>query len=89
MHLPPVINETLINSSETEGYVPGAIESVLRFGPHSRWLAGAIVTGSPRHSRAIATRCALLIPRRGKRTQKLALHPLLPTDVVKSMLDAH
>lgn len=89
MYLPPVISESLIDSAETEGYVPGAIESVLRFGPHSRWRAGAIVTGSEKQSHAIATRCALLIPRRGKRTRKLALHPSLPTDVVKSMLDAY
>ena len=34
------------------------------------------------------SRCALLIPRRGKRMRKLALHPALPADVIKSMLQA-
>ncbi|WP_347266341.1 hypothetical protein [Paracoccus sp. (in: a-proteobacteria)] len=87
MYLPPHISEALIDSAETEGYVPGSIESVLRFGPRSRWRAGLIVASSE-HSHAIATRCALLIPRKGKRTRKLALHPALPADVIKSMLDA-
>lgn len=89
MYLPPIISESLIDSAETQGYVPGAIESVLRFGPHSRWRAGVIVSSSTKHSQAVATRCALLIPRRGKRTRMLALHPALPADVIKSMLDAH
>ncbi|MTH63495.1 hypothetical protein [Paracoccus shanxieyensis] len=88
MYLPPVINEELIDSIETEGYVPGQIESVMRFGPKSRWRAGAIVESSSERSQAVATRCALLIPRRGKRTRKLALHPALPADVIKSMLKA-
>ena len=88
MYLPPTISDAQIDSIETEGYVPGSIESVLRFGPHSRWRAGAIVTASVKQSHAIATRCALLIPRRGRRTRKLAVHPALPVDVIKSMLDA-
>ena len=88
MYLPPIINETLIDSPETEGYVPGSIESVLRFGPHSRWRAGLIVGSSAKHSNAVATRCALLIPRKGRRTRKLALHPALPAEVIKSMLNA-
>ncbi|MFT4015097.1 MAG: hypothetical protein QM682_17250 [Paracoccus sp. (in: a-proteobacteria)] len=78
----------MIDSIETEGYVPGEIESVMRFGPQSRWRAGAIVASSTERSQAVATRCALLIPRRGKRTRKLALHPALPADVIKSMLHA-
>ncbi|KGJ06151.1 hypothetical protein SAMN04487972_104142 [Paracoccus halophilus] len=89
MYLPPVITDSLIDSAETEGYVPGSIESVLRFGPHSRWYAGAIVVSSERRSHAMATRCALLIPRKGKRTRMLALHPALPADVIKSMLNAY
>ncbi len=88
MYLPPVIHEELIDSVETEGYVPGMIESVMRFGPQSRWRAGAIVASSTERSQAVATRCALLIPRRGKRTRMLALHPALPADVIKSMLQA-
>ncbi|MDQ7264165.1 hypothetical protein NM680_20485 [Paracoccus sp. PS-1] len=87
MYLPPIIHDALIDSAETEGYVPGTIESIMRFGPHSRWRAGAIAQ-SGEGSLALATRCALLIPRKGKRTRKLALHPALPTDVIKSMLDA-
>lgn len=87
MYLPPIIHEALIDSAETEGWEPGSIESVIRFGPHSRWQAGAIALCSSR-SHALATRCVLLIPRRGKRTRKLALHPLLPVEVVKSMLHA-
>lgn len=88
MYLPPIIHDALIDSAETEGYVPDTIESVMRFGPHSRWRAGVIVASSAKHSQALATRCALLIPRKGKRTRKLALHPSLPADVIKSMLDA-
>jgi len=88
MHLPPVIHDGLIDSEDTRGYVPGLIESVLRFGPKSKWRAGAIVESSIERSQAVATRCALLIPRRGKRTHKLALHPALPADVIKSMLQA-
>ena len=88
MYLPPIIHAAMIDSDETEGYVPAAIESVLRFGPKSKWRAGAIVMGCAERSQAVATRCALLIPRRGKRTRKLALHPALPADVVKSMLRA-
>ncbi|SIP89874.1 hypothetical protein SAMN05421641_101256 [Paracoccus thiocyanatus] len=88
MHLPPIIHDALIDSAETEGYVPGTIESVLRFGPHSRWCAGVIAAGSADRSLAVATRCALLIPRKGKRMRKLALHPALPAEVIKSMLDA-
>ena len=88
MYLPPVIHEDLIDSVETQGYVPGHIESVMRFGPKSRWRAGAIVDSATERSQAVATRCALLIPRRGRRTRKLALHPALPVDVVKSMLQA-
>ncbi|WP_246175268.1 hypothetical protein [Paracoccus limosus] len=78
----------MIDSPETLGYVPGQIAFVMRFGPKSRWRAGAIVDSSAERSQAVATRCALLIPRRGKRTRKLALHPALPADVVKSMLQA-
>ncbi len=89
MYLPPIISDSLIDSIETQGYVPGAIESVLRFGPRSRWQAGAIVASSATRSHAIATRCALLIPRTGKRTRKLALHPALPAEVVKFMLNAY
>jgi|GEM_PF-1252412 len=88
MHLPPIIHDALIDSDETRGYVPGLIESVMRFGPQSRWRAGAIVKSRIERSQAVATRCALLIPRRGKRTRKLALHPALPADVIKSMLQA-
>ncbi len=88
MFLSPLSLDEVIDSSETQGYVPGAIESVLKFGPKSRWSAGAIVTGSHDRSQAVATRCALLIPRRGKQTRKLALHPALPVEVVKSMLNA-
>ena len=89
MYLRPTIHEALIDSAETEGYVPGAIEAVLRFGPNSRWRGGAILASSPTRSHAVATRCALLIPKRGRKTRMLALHPLLPADVVKSMLDAY
>ena len=81
MYLPPVIHEDLIDSVETQGYVPGHIESVMRFGPKSRWRAGAIVDSATERSQAVATRCALLIPRRGRRTRKLALHPALPAQV--------
>ncbi|KRW97591.1 hypothetical protein O4J55_14245 [Paracoccus sp. PXZ] len=88
MYLPPIIHDALIDSAETEGYVPGSIEIVMRFGTHSRWCAGVIVVCSAQRSRALATRCALLIPRKGKRTRKLAVHPALPADVIKSMLDA-
>lgn len=88
MQLPPVIHKQLVDSEDTLGYVPAVIESVLRFGPGSRWRAGAIVLSCTERSQAIATRCALLIPRRGRRTQKLALHPSLPTEVIKSMLQA-
>ena len=88
MYLPPIIHDALIDSVETEGYVPGEIEHVMRFGPRSRWRAGAIVASSAERSQAVATRCALLIPRRGRRMRKLALHPALPADVVKSMLQA-
>ncbi|WP_313351176.1 hypothetical protein [Paracoccus sp. (in: a-proteobacteria)] len=88
MYLPPIIHDALIDTAETDGYVPGIIESVLRFSPQSRWRAGVIVASSAQQSRAIATRCALLIPRKGNRTRKLAVHPSLPADVVKSMLDA-
>lgn len=88
MHLPPIITDSMIDSAETLGYVPGQIEFVMRFGPRSRWRAGAIVDSAAERSQAVATRCALLIPRRGKRTRKLALHPALPADVVKSMLQA-
>lgn len=88
MHLPPIISDSLIDSIETQGYVPGSIESILRFDPHSPWCAGVIADGSATRSHAIATRCVLLIPRKGKRTRKLALHPALPTDVVKFMLNA-
>ncbi|KGJ10794.1 hypothetical protein EQ718_23410 (plasmid) [Paracoccus versutus] len=88
MYLPPIIHDALIDSAETEGYVPGAIESVMRFGPHSRWCAGVIAACSTKRSQALATRCALLIPRKGKRTLKLAVHPSLPADVIKSMLNA-
>lgn len=89
MQLPPVIYDALIDSTETEGYVPGTIETVLRFDPMSRWCAGAIVACSSVHSQAKATRCALLIPRQGKHIQKLALHPTLPADIIKSMLNAY
>lgn len=89
MYLPPIISDSLIDSIETQGYVPGSIESILRFDPYSRWRAGLIVEGSETRSQAIATRCALLFPHKGKRTHKLALHPALPTDVVKFMLNAH
>lgn len=89
MYLPPVISDALIHLIETEGYVPGAIESVLRFGPHSRWRAGVIAASSATRSHAIATRCALLIPHKGRRTRKLALHPSLPADVIKFMLNAY
>ncbi|MFC3568925.1 hypothetical protein [Paracoccus sp. TOH] len=88
MYLPPIIHDALIDSAETEGYVPGVIESVMRFGPHSRWRAGLIVKSSAARSQALATRCALLIPRKGRRTRKLAVHPALPAEVIKSMLDA-
>jgi len=88
MHLPPIIHDALMDSAETRGYVPGTIESVMRFGPHSRWSAGVIALGSAKRSRAVATRCALLIPRKGRHTRKLAVHPMLPADVVKSMLGA-
>lgn len=88
MYLPPVIHENIIDSPETQGYVPGHIEFVMSFGPKSRWRAGAIVDSATERSQAVATRCALLIPRRGKRTRKLAIHPALPADVVKSMLQA-
>ena len=36
----------------------------------------------------MATRCAMLIPRKGKRVRMLALHPELPAEVVKFMLNA-
>lgn len=88
MYLPPVIHKSLMDSAETLNYVPTEIESVLKFGPDSRWRGGAIVNSSVEQSQAVATRCALLIPRRGKKTRKLALHPALPAEVVKSMLRA-
>ncbi len=88
MYLPPIISDAQIDSIETEGYVPGSIESVLRFGPHSRWRGGAIVGSSAKRSHAMATRCVLLIPRKGKRVRMVALHPELPADVVKFMLNA-
>ena len=88
MYLPPIISDAQIDSIETEGYVPGSIESVLRFGPHSRWRGGAIVGSSATRSHAMATRCALLIPRKGKRMRMVALHPALPAEVVKFMLNA-
>lgn len=87
MYLPPIIHDSLIDPTETEGWVPGSIETVLRFRPQSRWQAGIIANGSTR-SQSLATRCVMLIPRKGRRTCKLALHPQLSTDVVKSMLDA-
>ena len=37
---------------------------------------------------ARATRCAMLIPRTGKRVRMVARHPELPVDVVKFMLNA-
>nr|WP_010394847.1 hypothetical protein [Paracoccus sp. TRP] len=89
MYLPPLIHDALIDSAETEGYVPGAIETVMRFDLHSRWCAGVIAECCVTRSRAIATRCVLLLPPRGRRIRKLALHPVLPADVVKSMLGAH
>ncbi len=88
MYLPPTISDAQIDSIETEGYVPGSIESVLRFGPHSRWRGGAIVGSSATRSHAMATHCALLIPRKGKRMRMVALHPALPAEVVKFMLNA-
>ena len=88
MQLPPVIHKESIDPVETRDYVPATIETILRFGPRSKWSAGAIVTGCSQRSQAVATRCALLIPRRGRQTHKLALHPLLPVEVVKSMLRA-
>ena len=88
MYLPPIISDAQIDSIDTEGYVPGSIETVLRFGPHSRWRGGAIVASTATRSHARATRCAMLIPRKGKRVRMVALHPELPIDVVKFMLNA-
>lgn len=85
----PIANlNDLIDSAETLGYVPGAIETVLQFGPASDWSAGAITHGSATQSHAIATRCAVLIPRKGGPSHLLALHPALPSEVIKAMLHA-
>lgn len=86
MFLPPILHSGLTDCADTQDYVPGRIEYVMRFGPKSRWSAGAIVDCAIEKSRANATRCALLIPRRGRRMRKLALHPALPTEIIVAML---
>lgn len=77
-----------IDSAETLGYVPGLIETVMQFDPGSSWSAGVITNCSTTQSQSTATRCAVLIPREGAQSRLLALHPALPSDVIKAMLNA-